>query len=106
MALAKSGGTLVDSDSLIKFLEPWYGLDKHCTEILACLDSTISSNSIDRKTALKAAQTSKKIKFIDDPAIAEAARITALRDQWLIQWGKANKDTKAQMQKAAQAEKK
>lgn len=46
-ALAKSGGTLVDSDSLIKFLEPWYGLDKHCTEILACLDSTTSSTSVD-----------------------------------------------------------
>lgn len=43
---------------------------------------------------------------MDDPAIAEAARITALRDQWLIQRGKANKDTKARMKKAAQAEKK
>lgn len=76
-ALAKSGGKLADFDSLIKFLEPWYSVDKHCTEILAYLDNTTSSTSIDQKTALKAARASKKIKFMDDPTIAEAAKITA-----------------------------
>lgn len=83
-ALAKSGSTLTDSDSFIKFLEPWYGLNKHYTEILACLESTTSSTSVNQKAALKAARASKKIKFMDNPAITEAAKITALRDQWLF----------------------
>ena len=43
---------------------------------------------------------------MDDPVVAEAARITALRDQWLIQRGKPNAATKARMKKAADAEKK
>lgn len=43
---------------------------------------------------------------MDDPTIVKAAKITTLRDQWLIQQGMANKDTKTRMKKAAQVKKK
>lgn len=79
-AIAKSEGIFTDSNSFIKFLECWYGLNKHCTKILACLESIIFSTYVNQKTALKAAQTFKKIKIIDNPAITEAARITALKN--------------------------
>lgn len=53
--LIKSRDTLVDSDSLVKFLKPWYDLDKHCTEILTCLTSTTSSTLVDKKATFKVA---------------------------------------------------
>ena len=43
---------------------------------------------------------------MDDPAIAEEAGMIALRDQWLIEKGKAGPATKARVKKAATAEKK
>lgn len=59
---------------------------KHYPAILACLQSIISSNDnatskIKWKATLKAAQASKKDKYIDDLVAAENAKITALRDQ-------------------------
>lgn len=111
-ALAKSYDSLVNSDTLLAFLKPWYRVEKHHVEILACLQSTSSSNDNtlttrhDRKEALRAARASKKVKYIDDPIIAEKARIIALRDQWLVQRGKSNTATKAQIRKAAEAKKK
>lgn len=43
---------------------------------------------------------------MDDPIVAEASRITALRDQWLIQNNKTNPDLQARLKKAKAAEKK
>lgn len=43
---------------------------------------------------------------MDDPLVAEKARITALRDHWLIACGKPTPKTKARIKKAADAEKK
>lgn len=85
LAIAKSADLLMDEESLIQFLVPWYGVEKHHLPISACLQSTIPSNDhatskIKQKAALKAARASKKVKYLDDPVAAEAARITALRD--------------------------
>lgn len=64
LTLAKDAGSIVDLESLIKFLKPWYGVEKHHVEIFACLQSTpdvdASSFRLDRKAALKAAKASKK----------------------------------------------
>ena len=43
---------------------------------------------------------------MDDPTIAGAARITAMRDQWLINNHKSNPGLKARLKKAKQAERK
>lgn len=43
---------------------------------------------------------------MDDLSVAENARMTTLRGQWLINRGKATPETKAHMKKAANAEKK
>ena len=101
----------MNEEALIQFLVPWYGVEKHHLAILAYLQSIIPSNNntiswIKRKTALKAVRASKKVKFLDDPVAAEIVRITVLRDQWLVQRGKANAETKTRIIKAANAEKK
>lgn len=54
----------------------------------------------------KATRASKKVKFIDDPKVAETAQITALRDQWLIENNKINPDLKICLKKAKAAEQK
>lgn len=59
-----------------------------------------------RKAILKAARTSKKLKFMDDPLIAEQVQAVELRDKWLVERGRAPPETKARMKKAADAEKK
>ncbi len=46
------------------------------------------------------------MKYIDNPVVAETTKITVLRDQWLVQQGKATVETKAQIKKAVEAEKK
>lgn len=86
LTLVKNASTLINSESLIQFLKPWYGMKKYYFEILACLQSTISTNNnvtskLEYKATLKAARVSKKIKYMDDPVIAEAVKITALKDQ-------------------------
>lgn len=43
---------------------------------------------------------------MDDPTVAEAARITMLRDNWLIQIGRPTPQAKARLKKVAEAEKK
>ena len=88
VALSKNADNLHDEQTLIRFLEPWYGVDQYRFEILDCLrtypaenppDNIGSASSLllvprsDRKEALKAACASKKIKYIDDPVVAEAA---------------------------------
>lgn len=111
LALAKNANDLVDLESLIPFLVPWYGIDKHHPGILACLQSTLPSSpnvpsKLERKAVLTAARTSKKIKYMDDPVVAKAAKITAMRDHWLVQWGKATTEMKARLKKATEGEKK
>ena len=111
VALAKQGELLQDRTSLVDFLKPWYGIEKYTDEIFKCIQenssySTDALSKSERKATLKAARTSKKLKYMDDPVIKEEASITALRDQWLIERGKAGPATKAQVKKAATAEKK
>lgn len=110
-AIAKSANLLMNEDALIQFLILWYGVEKYHLAILAYLQSIIPSNDnatsrIEQKTALKAARASKKVKFLDDPVVAETAKITVLRDQWLIQQKKVNTETKAWIKKAVDVEKK
>lgn len=113
-ALAKLGGGLLNCAQLIDFLKPWYGVAKHADEILLCLQKNSPStpdvlfdvsSKAKRKATLKALRTSKKLKYMDDPQVAEEARLTTLRDQWLIAHGKPTPGTKARMKKAAEAEK-
>ena len=110
-AIAKSADLLMNKEALIQFLVFWYRVENHHLAILAYLQSTFPSNNdgisrIKWKAALKAARVSKKVKFLDDPIVTKTAKITALRDQWLIQWGKANTETKIWIKKVVDAEKK
>lgn len=86
-------------------------MKKHYVGILVCLQNTFSSNTnatfkLEQKAALKAARAFKKMKYIDELIVAEAVKITAIKDQWLVQWGKATAETKACLKKAADIEKK
>lgn len=83
-ALAKNGGILKDEAMLRDFLQTWYGADEYCKELLKCLAWSEQLNRPARREVLKSAKASKKIKYMDDPIVAEKARITALRDQWLL----------------------
>lgn len=116
LALAKMRGSL-NHDQLVDFLKPWYGISKHAAGILLVLqknrpylDTETSLFELpprsERKSALSALRTSKKLKNMDDPIMAEKVRMAKLRDKWLIGRGKATPETKARMKKAAAAEKK
>lgn len=59
-----------------------------------------------RKAILQALRHFKKQKNMDDFLVAEKAQIISFRDQWLIARGKATPETKAQVKKAANADKK
>ena len=48
ITLAKIEGNFTHPNSSIKFLEFWYGFNKHYTKILAYLDSKIFSTFIDQ----------------------------------------------------------
>lgn len=116
LALAKMGGSL-DHNQLVDFFKPWYGISKHAAGILLVLQKNwlyldtetppfeLPPRS-ERKSALIALRTSKKLKNMDDPILAEEAQMTELRDKLLIGQEKAIPETKALMKKAAAAEKK
>lgn len=120
VALARDGGKLQDLPSLQQFLQPWsQRIASYAEEILLCLQknstevlgtatdsSLIRPTKTKRKAILKAARASKKLKYMDDPLVAEEAQAIALRDKWLIKKGNPPLDTKARMKKAADAEKK
>lgn len=106
MALAKHVEGFADEVEVQAFLEPWYGVGMFGKEILDCIHTSNQQTKGQRKEALKAARASKKIKYMDDPIIAEAARVNSLRDNWLIQQGKSTPQLKARMKKAADMEKK
>lgn len=56
-------------------------MEKHYLGILACLQNTLPSNTnAISKLKQKAAQISKKIKYIDNLLVAEATKITAMKD--------------------------
>lgn len=81
LALAKNATVFVDSESFIQFLSPWYRMEKHHLGVLACLQNTLPSNTnAISKLKQKAAQISKKIKYIDNLLVAEATKITAMKD--------------------------
>ena len=116
-ALAKSGESLNSRVQLVNFLKPWYGIANHADDILTCLqknsplppdlDASLDLPSkAERKATLKALRTSKKLKYMDDPKVAEEARLITLRDKWLIARRKPTPETKARIKKAVEAEKK
>lgn len=85
MAIAKNANILIIVDSMLQFLEPWSGVKKHHIEFLACLSTATNiqdpasfSQQSDQKAALVAAKASKKVKYMDNPVIAKAAKMTAL----------------------------
>ncbi|MCJ1347575.1 hypothetical protein MMC31_005800 [Peltigera leucophlebia] len=121
IALSKSGGLLQDYDALINFLKPWCGVNRHASKILACLKfssvflpgETETDNSkpvlpskAKQKAMLKTLRESKKLGDLDNPAVAKASWMTALRDQWLLERGKPSAEIKARLKKAAMAAKK
>lgn len=119
LALVKDGGLLHDIPTLLKFLKPWsQRIFTYADEILLCLQkySPLPNGPLDptivqptkakRKAILKAARTSKKLKYMDDLLVAKQAWAVELRDKQLIEKGKAPPDTKAQMKKAADAKRK
>lgn len=61
-------------------------MEEYADEILKCIQEN-SSYSMDtlpkskRKALLKVARTSKKLKYMNDSAIAEEASMTAFRNQ-------------------------
>lgn len=112
-SLSKEGEQLDDEAKLQDFLQPWPDLIEYIDEIFACIcrssshgDSSMTPSKAQRREVLKAARASKKIKFMDNPTIAEAARIITMRDQWLISNNKTNSDLKVRLKKAKEAERK
>lgn len=111
IALAKEGEALDNEEKMRKFLQPWPSPCRYFDEIFACIyrssshSDTIPKKS-ERKKALKAARASKTAKFMDDKEVFAAARIMALRDQWLLKHNKMTPDLKARLKKAKLAEQK
>lgn len=112
-ALTKKGEKLVNWAKLQEFLQPWPDLNEYVDELFTCLcqsnsysESNIILSKAQWREILKAACASKKIKFMDDPTIAEATRITTMRDHWLISNNKINPNLKAQLKKAKEAKQK
>lgn len=83
--LAKQGEEFDEKDKLADFLHPWPDLNEFVDEIFDCLQgSSLQGRDLptkaQRKSILKTAQASKKAKFMNDPRVAEVARIIELRD--------------------------
>lgn len=83
IAFTKNANLVINEERFIQLLAPWYGIVKYYFAILACLQSTICNNNnatsmIKQKAALKAAQASKKVKYMDNSLIAKNVKITAL----------------------------
>ena len=109
--LAKAGESFNDKRQLVEFLQPWPDLEEFIDDIYACFQRSTSHGiniptKNEKREVLKAARASKKAKFMDDPAIASAAKITAMRDQWLLKNNKINPDLKARMKKVKEVEQK
>ncbi len=119
--LAISGRWLNTWIQLVDFLKPWYGIAKYADNILLCLyknsslppdldlDLDISldlSSKAQRKATLKAHRTFKKLKYMDDPKVAEAVCLTIWRNKWLVVRRKPMPETKTRMKKIAEAAKK
>lgn len=106
---------------MVDFLKPWCSVAKHADDILLFLQKNSSlppsldpgldalldlPSKAQKKTTLKALKTSKKLKYMDNPKVAEAAYLTTLRDKWLIACGKPTPETKAWIKKAVSKKKK
>lgn len=102
---------------MVNFLKAWCSIANHINNILICLQKNSFlplglnalldlSSKTNRKTMLKALRTFKKLKYNDNPKLAEEARLTTLKDEWLIACEKPTPETKARIKKAAEAEKK
>lgn len=55
---------------------------------------------------LKTLRIFKKLKYMDDPKVAEKLRLTTLRDEWLIACEKPTSKIKTRMKKTAKTKKK
>ena len=101
-ALAKNRKLLWDLLTIIEFLKPWYGMTGFAEKILVYIQKNSSfmdlsdlSTKAKRKSMLAAVHISKKLKGLDDSLLAKDSCITAIRDAWLVDTGKANASTKA-----------
>lgn len=123
LALAKNAEDLTNLETLISFLKPWYGIaDRFAKGILVYIQKTIASTLMfisnnptsipassnyrvpsraEQRAILKAAQASKRLRYLDDPVIAAASEMIARRDEWLIKRGKPTPATKVRRKKAA-----
>lgn len=113
ITLAKNGELLQNKSSLVDFLKPWYGMERYVDKLLACIKKNSEYSTTpdlpsrsERKAILIVSRSSKKLKGLNNPVIAEEARMTALRDSWLVENRKSNAVTKARLKKAADAKKK
>lgn len=84
--LAKQGEEFNNKNKLSDFLCSQPDLDGFVDKIFDCLKQSSPycqepPTKAQKKEILKAAQVSKKAKFMDDPTIAKTAWITVLRDQ-------------------------
>lgn len=81
-------GEDLDTEVKVKeFLSSWHGTGIYSTEIFECIRRTSSHGGelaptrLEKKEAFRSARASKKAKYLDDPVVAKAARITGMRDQ-------------------------
>lgn len=85
IALAKNSNSFLDTSKVRKFFCLWYSVNKYIEDILICICWSSSHghnlpNKANRKEVLCITQVSKKVKSMDDPAVAKAAQVMALRD--------------------------
>lgn len=115
--LAKSEKLVNSQFQLVDFLKPWCDVAKYTDNILFYLQKNsllplgfnVSLNLLSKtqkKITLKAFRTFIKLKYMNDPKVAEKAHLTTLRDEWLIAYRKSILETKVQIKKAVEAEKK
>lgn len=102
LELVKRGEEFDEKSKLVTFLLQWPNLNEFLDEIFACLcRSSFHGNSeslftkVKRKEILKTACVSKKLTNMDDSKHVKASRITALKDQWMINNNKMNLNLKA-----------
>lgn len=85
IALAKNGNSFLDTSKVREFFCLWHSVNKYIEDILVCIRWSSSHgnnppNKANRKEVLCITQVSKKVKSINDPAVAKAAQVMALRD--------------------------
>ncbi|MCJ1345443.1 hypothetical protein MMC31_003650, partial [Peltigera leucophlebia] len=75
-------------------------ISNNLTSILASSNYKVLFQ-VEQEAILKAAQASKRLRYLDDPVIAATSKMIAYQDEWLIKKGKPTPATKVRMKKAA-----